>query len=52
MILLIKKERPTDQKYIVLYSILEDPWFNLAAHDMRTALINAELESHESQTTP
>ena len=51
MILLIKKERPADQKCSVLYFILDDQWFNLTAHDMRTALVNAWLEYHEPQTT-
>ena len=52
MILLIKKERPADQKCNVLYFISDDQWFNLTAHDMRTPLVNAGLEYHESQTTP
>ena len=38
MILLIKKERPADQKCNVLYFILDGQWFNLTAHDMRTAM--------------
>ena len=52
MILLIKKERPADQKCSVMYFILDDPWLNLTAHDMRTALVNAGLEYHEPQTIP
>ena len=38
MILLIKKERPADQKCNVLYFILDGQWFNLTADDMRTAM--------------
>ena len=52
MNLLINKERPADQKCYVLYFILDDQWFNLTAHDMKTALVNAGLEYHGSQATP
>ena len=48
MILLIKKERPADPKCNVLCFILDNQWFNLTAHDIRTALVNARLEYHES----
>ena len=41
MILLISQNRPADQKYNVFYFILGEQWFNLTAHDMRTALVNA-----------
>ena len=52
MNLLIRKERPTDQKCSFLYFIFDDQWFNLTAHDMRNTLANAGLEYHESQTNP
>ena len=52
MNLLINKERPADQKCYVLYFILDDQWFNLTAHDMKTALVNARLEYHRSQAPP
>ena len=52
MILLISQDRPADQKYNVLYFILGEQWINLTSHDMRTALVNAVLENHRSQTTP
>ena len=52
MNLLIRKERPADQKCYVLYFISDDQWFNLTAHYMRTTLANPGLEYHESQTTP
>ena len=46
MILLISQDRPDDQKYNALYYILAEQWFNLTAHDMRTALVNAVLVNH------
>ena len=52
MILLISQNRPSDQKYNTFYFILGEQWFNLTAHDMRTALVNAVLENHRSQATP
>ena len=52
MILLISQNRPAHQKYIAFYFILGEQWFNLTAHDMRTALVNAVLENHRSQATP
>ena len=52
MILLISQDRPADQKYNAFYYILDEQWFNLTAHDMRTALVNAVLVNHRSQTAP
>ena len=52
MILLISQNRPADQKYNSFYYILGEQWFNLAPHDMRSALVNAVLEYHRSQATP
>ena len=52
MILLISQDRPADQKYSAFCFILGEQWFNLTAHDMRTALVNALLENHRSQATP
>ena len=48
MILFIKEDRPADQKHNAFYFILGEQWSN----DMRTALVNAGLENHRSQTTP
>ena len=49
MILLISQDRPADQKYNAFYYfILGEQRFNLRAHDMRTALVNAVLENHRS----
>ena len=47
--LLIKRERPVDQKCNVLYFLLDDQWFNLTANDMKTTLVNAGMEYHEPQ---
>ena len=52
MILLIKQDRPADQKHNDFYFILGEQWFNLTAHDMRSVLVNAALENHRSQATP
>ena len=52
MILLLSQDRPADQKYNTFYFLLREQWFNLTAHDMRTALVNAGMENHQSQTTP
>ena len=52
MIQLISQKRLTYQKYNTFYFILDDQWFNLTAHDMRSTLVNAVLENHRSQTTP
>ena len=52
MIQLINQKRPADQKYNAFYYILGEQWFNLTAHDMRSALVNAVLENHRSQATP
>ena len=47
--LLIKRERPVDQKCNVLYFLLDDQWFNLTANDMKITLVNAGMEYHEPQ---
>ena len=52
MIQLISQKRPENEKYNTFYFILEDQWFNLTAHDMRSTLVNAVLEHHRSLTTP
>ena len=49
MYLLIKRERPVDQKYNILYFLLDDQWFNLKANDMKTTLVNSGVEYHEPQ---
>ena len=52
MIHLIKQDRPADQRYNAYYFILDEQWFSLTVHDMRSTLVNAVLENHRSQTTP
>ena len=52
MYLLIKRERPVDQKCNVLYFLLDDQWFKLTAHDLKTTLVNAGMEYHEPQIIP
>ena len=52
MYLLIKRERPVDQKCNVLYFLLDDQWFNLTAHDIKTTFVNAGMEYHEPQIIP
>ena len=52
MIQLISQKWPADQKDIAFYFILDEQWFNLTAHDMRSTLVNAVLENHRSQATP
>ena len=52
MVLLHSQNRPTGQKYNPFHYILDEQWFNLTAHDMKTALVKTVLENHRSQTTP
>ena len=52
MIHLIKQNRPADQRYNPNYFILDEQWFNLTVHDMRSTLVNAVLENHRSEATP
>ena len=50
--LLIKRERPVDQKCNVLYFLQDDQWFNLTADIMKRALVNAGMEYHKPQIIP
>ena len=50
--LLMKRERPVDQKCNVLYFLQDDQWFNLTAHDMKRTLVNAGMEYHKPQIIP
>ena len=52
MIQHISQKQSPDQKYNTFYFILGEQWFNLTAHDMRSALVYAVLENHSSQATP
>ena len=49
---LIKMERPVDEKCNVLYFLLDDQWFNLTAHDMKATLVNAGVEYQEPEIIP
>ena len=49
IIQLISQKRPAEQKYNTFYFILGEQWFNVIAHDMRSALVNAVLEYHRIQ---
>ena len=52
MIHLIKHDSPADQRYNADYFILDEQWFSLTVHDMRSTLVNAVLENHRSRTIP
>ena len=45
MNLLIKQDRPTDQKYNKLYYVIDEQWTKLTAHYMRSALVNENWKS-------
>ena len=49
MILLIKQDRPADQKHNAFHFILGEQWFKLTTIDMRAALVSDVLENHRSQ---
>ena len=49
MSLLIRQDRPNDQKHNLLYFISGNQLFKLTAHDMKSALVNEKLENHASQ---
>ena len=46
MSLLIRQDRPDAQKHNLLYFISGNKLFKLAAHDMKSALVNEKLENH------
>ena len=53
--LLIKQDRPDDEKYNKLYYLMDEQWTKLTAYDMRSALIDEKqenLNSHMSPATP
>ena len=55
MNLLIKQDRPTDQKYNKLYYLMDEQWTKLTAHYMRSALVDEKFEklsSHMTSTSP
>ena len=40
MILLIKQDRPPDEKYNKLYYLMDEQWTKLTAHDIKSTLID------------
>ena len=52
MNILIKQDRPADQNYIKLYYVLDEQWFKLTAHDMRSAFVDEKLDKQNHYTTP
>ena len=55
MNLLIKQDRPVDQKYNKLYYLMDEQWTKLTAQDMRSALVDEKFEklsSHMTSTSP
>ena len=55
MNLLIKQDKPDDEKYNKLYYLMDEQWTKLTAYDMRSALIDEKPEkmnSHMSPPTP
>ena len=52
MNILIKQDRPTDQKYNKFYYFTDEPWLKLTAHDMRSALVDMKLEKQSTYRTP
>ena len=52
MNILIKQDRPADQKYNKLYYVLDEQWLKLTAHDMRSALVDEKLDKQSPYTTP
>ena len=52
MNLLIKQDRPDDEKYNKLYFLMDDQWTKLTAYDMRSALIDEKQEKQNSHMSP
>ena len=53
MNLLIKQDRPADEKYNKLYYLMDEQWTTkLTAHDMKSALIDEKWEKQSSHMSP
>ena len=52
MNLLIKQDKPADQKGNRLHYVMEEQWTKLTAKDMRTPLVNEKSEQHSSSRPP
>ena len=51
MNILIKQNRPADQKYNKFYYVIDEQWFKLTAHDTRSALVDMKLDTQSTYTT-
>ena len=51
MNILIKQNRPPDQKYNKFYYVIDEQWLKLTAHDMRSALVDMKLDKQSTCTT-
>ena len=52
MNILIKQDRPADQKYTKLYYVLDEQWLKMTGHDMRSALVDDKMDKQSPYTTP
>ena len=52
MNLLIKQDRPADEKYNKLYYLMDEQWTKLTAHNMTSALIDEKCEKQNSHMSP
>ena len=51
MNILIKQNRPADQKYNKFYYVIDEQWLKLTAHDMRSGLVDMKLDKQSTYTT-
>ena len=52
MSILIKQNRPADQKYNKFYYVTDEQWLKLTAHDMRSDLVDMKLDKQSTHRTP
>ena len=52
MNLLIKQDRPDDEKYNKFYYLMDKQWTKLTAYDMRSALVDEKQEKPNSHMSP
>ena len=51
MNILIKWNRPADQKYNKFYYVIDEQWLKLTANDMRSALVDIKLDKQSTYRT-
>ena len=51
MNILIKQNRPADQKYNKFYDVTDEQWLKLTAHDMKSALVDMKLDKQSTCTS-